>query len=170
MKDCAYLQESAAFDGTFSMEHGFNITLYFFNYLWSFFKEEIKIREALSPHDCHEIFFRDVCMGFESSPHWNEAVSRMKGIPKEKQRSLRLTEKEVFLCTVEFCKLWNEIFRERIAGSNIDALQHLLESMQTKPEQHAEEWAIWEKAIRDSFNTGITYLDWTDELPPRGER
>jgi hypothetical protein len=153
----------------FSVEQGFSICLHFFLSLWPMFEAET-LDPVTEKKSAHEIFLLFVCMGDECSPHWNEAIFRVKKIPKEEQKTLKLNSEELFLCTLEFCKFWNEIFHERVAESNIDSLQRLLESMLASPPTHIFEWELWQKATNAGLEVSVATFDWNDELGPSGER
>lgn len=145
----------------FSVEQGFAISLIFFLRLWP----DIEPQALLLDDDkliTHKLFFRDVCLGYEVSAEWNQAVFRATEIPKENQRSLKLTEKDVFLCAIEFAKLHNEHWE-----SEIDYTVHFLESMKKDPKEHQKAWAIWKKAKEDFMSGRTTFydLDWSAEFP-----
>ena len=147
----------------FSVEQGYAIGLIFFLRLWTAIEPQV-MQLGLDEDKLivYDIFFRDICTGYEASAEWNQAVFRAKGIPKENQKILKLTNEELFLCAIEFAKLHNERWE-----SNIDYAVNLLESMKKSPRDHQKEWAIWEKA-RDDFMSGRSTfydLDWSAILP-----
>ncbi|MCI0381545.1 MAG: hypothetical protein L0207_00620 [Chlamydiae bacterium] len=145
----------------FSVEQGFTISLIFFLRLWPFIEKEVKFLPGDAP-STHELFFFEVCSGFESSAEWNEAVFRAKKISKEKQRQLKLSEEDLFLCTIEFCKLHNERYESRL-GYTVD----LLESMKQNPKNHKAEWTTWKSAIDAVINKNqrLSDFNWSAELP-----
>lgn len=146
---------------TFSVEQGFAIGLIFFLDLWPLVEPQALLLDGDKPV-LHDLFFRDVCLGYEVSAEWNEAVLRVTGIPRESQRNLKLTEKDVFLCAIEFAKFYNERWE-----SSIDYTVHFLESMKKDSKNHQKAWAVWQKA-KDDFMSGRTTfydLDWTAVLP-----
>jgi hypothetical protein len=83
-------------------------------------------------------------------------------IPKEEQRLLQLSLSEIFLCTLEFCKLHNERYESRIAYA-----VHLLESMKKDPKSYKTEWAVWQDVVEQTVNKYMNSneFDWSDELP-----
>lgn len=145
----------------FSVEQGFAISLIFFLDLWDLVEPHTSLLEGDAP-STQVLFFCEVCDGHETSAEWNQAVFRAKQIPKENQRSLKLTNDDMFLCAIEFARLHNERWESRL-----DYTVRLLESMQKNPANHQVEWAIWEKAKNDFMSKRTTFydLDWSDELP-----
>ncbi len=146
-----------------SVEQGFNVCLLFFNHLWPFIEPktaEMDEETAL----LHVIFFCDICMGFESSAEWNEAIFRVKRIPKEEQKKgLMLSEEDLFLCSIEFFNFCNEKFELKLQYAS-----NILESMRTNPKNYSLEWSLWKKAVADSFNTYVvSKFDWLQELPSK---
>lgn len=143
-----------------SVEEGFVISLIFFLDLWSIIKPAVLASKA--DLIVNELFFLDVCTGYESSAEWNEAVFRAKKILKQNQRQLKLTMGDLFLCTIEFCKLHNERWE-----SKLDYTVHLLESMKKNPKEHSVEWDVWKNAINQVLVKHATLcdFDWSDELP-----
>ncbi len=181
-----------------SVEQGFNVCLLFFNDLWPLMKPKMN---ELNREDSaiFKLFFLDVCMGFESSAQWNEAIFRIKKIPKDEQRfgahrqisrsvlreqhvadwvatgkdiaslfylaapkGLTLSIEDLLLCTIEFCRIYNEIFHGKLAY-----ILNMVESMKSHPENYPFEWPIWEKAIADSYSTVVCNFDWSREPYPR---
>ena len=144
----------------FSVEQGFVITMAFFLTLWPLVESRITEEERL--YGTYTLFFREVCYGEECSAEWNEAIRRAINILKEEQRTLRLSQPEIFLSALEFCKLHNERYKGRITYA-----VHLLELMKKNPEQYPAEWAIWQKAVQDGVHkyTSTDYFDWSAELP-----
>lgn len=147
---------------TFTVEQGYKIGLIFFLDLWDLLEPDVKELEGDNTLIVHELFFREVCLGFEASAEWIEAVFRTKHVPREDQKQLKLTEPELFACSLEFCKLHNERW-EHI----LDYTVKYLESMQDYPEMHSSAWAVWEKAKNDVVSQRTTFydIDWTAELP-----
>lgn len=160
MNQASLSPESNPSKETFSIEQGFNVCLLFYIYLWPLIEPktlEMDRERAL----LYTIFFCDICMGFESSARWNEAIFRVKKIHKKDQRELKLTEEELFLCTLEFFKFNNELL-----DSKLDIAAKLLESLRANPQNHPQEMSIWKKAVADSFKTYVLKkFDWSRELP-----
>ncbi len=145
----------------FTVEQGFAVSLIFFLRLWPLVEPQALLLDGDKPVT-HDLFFREVCLGYETSAEWNEAVFRSTGIPRENQRDLKLTEEGLFLCAIEFAKFHNERW-----NSEIDFTVHLLESMKKDPKYHYKEWTVWKKA-KDDFMSGRTTfyeIDWTAVLP-----
>lgn len=143
----------------FSVLQGFNVCLLFFDYLWPLVEPktaELDEETAL----LHVIFFCDICLGFESSPRWNESIFRVKGIPKEEQKKgLMLSEEDLFQCSIEFFNFSNEKLELKLQYTS-----NLLESMKTNPQNHSTEWSLWKKAVADSYNTYVvSQFDWHRE-------
>lgn len=145
---------------TFSVEEGYVIGTVFFLELWPLLEPKITEKEEWT--GTYSLFFLIVCSGGECSAEWNEAVERAMHIPKENQKTLRLTVSEIFSCALEFCKLHNERYE-----NNISYAVNLLEAMQKNPESYRVEWNIWEKIIKDTKtkHIDIEEFDWSAELP-----
>lgn len=145
----------------FSVEKGYDISLIFFLSLWTLIEPEIKVFHK-SAFFTNVLFFHEVCSGFEVHAEWNESVYRVKKIPKENQKSILLSESEVFLCALEFCKLFNERFE-----SQLPYTVNLLEGMQKDPNFYNKEWSLWKNAIDRVMNQHKTLgdFDWSAELP-----
>lgn len=145
----------------FSVNEGYKIGLIFLTRLMSLL--EHKAREVEKDQDelaIYTLFFHEVCSGFESSPEWFEAVFRAKHASREEQKSLLLTELELFSCTLEFSKLHNERWENQLCY-----LIDLLESMQKQPEQHPLKWEIWEKVKQHvaAYPNTFYNVDWSVE-------
>ena len=151
----------ASMEQEFSVEQGFAISLIFFLDLWVLVEPHTSLLDENTSFT-HGLFFCSVCTGFETSAEWNEAVFRAKRVSKEKQKTLKLNNEDLFLCAIEFAKLHNERWK-----SAIDYTVHLLSSMQKNPKNYQEEWAIWEKAKNDFMNKRVTFsnFDWSADLP-----
>jgi hypothetical protein len=144
-----------------TVEQAFNICLTFYNDLWPSIEPKLP---GLN-HDAavvHDLFFTNTCIGFECSGEWMEAVFRITKISKiEQKRNLMLTEKEAFLCVVEFCKVCKELFKW-----DLGYILNLLDSMRSDPLKHSFEWSIWKQAVERSFTmqTNDWNLDWNAKL------
>ncbi len=123
-----------------TIEEGYHISLSFFNELWPLVEPNIQKPEEIK--NVHELFFCIVCIGEEASTEWKQAIYRAKKIPNEELRKTKLSEEDLFLCAIEFCKLHNE----RWEGM-LDHSVRLLESMKTNPENHPIEWEKWKWAM-----------------------
>jgi hypothetical protein len=145
---------------TFSVEQAFVIGMLFFIHLWPLVKPRIIEEEHLKK--TYSLFFVTVCSGDECCAEWNEAIRRALHIPKEEQRTLRLSLPEIFSCALEFCKLHNERYESKIAY----AVQ-LLEAMKEDPEKYKAEWSVWQDAVEQTVNKYMNSngFDWSDELP-----
>ncbi len=135
----------------FSVEKGYNIVLtFFYSYLFSYLEPKLaSLGEDIA--DTHDHFFITICGSEESSAEWNEAIRRAKQIPKEQQRDMKLTEEDLFLCAIEFCRLHNEYWVNKI-----DYTINLLESMKRDPKNHQIEWKMWKEATESHF------IKWND--------
>jgi hypothetical protein len=149
----------------FSVEQAFVIGMVFFLNLWPLV--EPKVVEEEQKLGMYSLFFVLVCSGdsyFGEAPHaeWNEAIHRALHIPKEGQRKLQLSLPEIFLCVLEFCKLYNERY-----DSKIEYAVRLLEAMREDPENYKAEWAVWQDAyeqmVKKYMNSNS--FDWSAELP-----
>ena len=144
---------------TFSVGQAFTINIYFFLNLWSFVEPKVIEEERLD--GIYSFFFIEICSGYECYAEWNEAIRRALHVPKEKQRSLQLSLPEIFSCSLEFCKLYNERYNSKIVYA-VD----LLESMRKDPENYKTEWAVWQKIITVIVDKHMNDDDfnWLDEL------
>lgn len=141
-----------------SIEQGFTICLNFFSSLWP--SMEPKLQDMGHEESIiNELFFLDVCMGFECSAQWNEAVFRITKVSKQDQRKgLKLTEKETFLCAFEFCRIYDKIFKFQLSY-----ILNLVQSMLDHPSQHALEWGLWKKWVDSSFKSSFYFdINWND--------
>ncbi|MBI3211802.1 MAG: hypothetical protein HYZ47_03860 [Simkania negevensis] len=161
----------------FIIEDGFQIVMIFFEYLWELVKPRMvslrlitsKIhytdigKLATQPDELltiYELFFEVACLGFDCIGEFSRILTKVLGIPKEKQASIIVTEEQLFSIAEEFCKLHHERFDHKL-GYTLD----LLEDLRKHPEKHKEEWALWEKAITDVTEKGLQSagefdLDW----------
>jgi len=139
-----------------SIEQGFNICLLFFNDLWPSTEPKLTKLDG-DEATVNELFFLSVCMGFECSAQWNQAVYRVTKIPKEEQKKgFKISEKEVFLSMFEFSKIYNKIFKFKLIY-----VLNLLESMLAHPMDYYFEWSTWEGAVDYSFKTtDFVHLNW----------
>ena len=139
-----------------SIEQGFNICLFFFNYLWPSTEPKLaKLDDEEST--VNQLFFLHTCIGFECSAQWIQAVYLATKIPKEEQKKgFKLTEKEVFFSTLEFNKIYNKVFHFKLIY-----VLNLLESMLTHSMDYYFEWSTWEGAVDYSFKTtDFVHLNW----------
>ncbi|HEV3269897.1 MAG TPA: hypothetical protein VGZ69_04525 [Candidatus Rhabdochlamydia sp.] len=150
---------------TFSVVQAYVIAMLFFLELWPLVKP--KVIEEEQKLGIYSLFFVLVCSGdsyFGEAPHaeWNEAIHRALHVPKEEQRKLQLSISEIFLCVLEFCKLYNERY-----DSKITYAVHLLESMKKKPENYKAEWVVWQDVCIQTVNKYMNSdsFDWSAELP-----
>jgi|GEM_PF-5003060 len=142
-----------------SVEQAFNICLIFYNRLWP--SIEPKLHDL--DHDAavvHDLFFTSTCSGFECSGEWMEAVFRITHVPKSEQKNrLLLTEEEVFLCTIEFCKVCKDSF-----NWDLKYILYLLDAMQSDFQKHSFEWSLWRQAVERSYIKTFFHIDWNSEL------
>lgn len=125
-----------------TVEEGYHISLTFFNEMWPLVEQNIQKSEEIIT--VNELFFCVVCIGEEASTEWKQAVLRAKKIPNEELRNVKLTEEDVFLCAIEFCKLHNERWEGKL-----DYTLHLLESMKSHLEHHPKERRVWKWAMKE---------------------
>jgi hypothetical protein len=146
-----------------SVEQAYNICLFFYEALWASIEPKLVIVSEDSSV-CHMLFFTDVCLGFECSAIWMEAVFRIKKIPKIEQRKGEpLTVDDSFLCTVEFCRLCTELY-----NWDLRYILNVLASMRARPQNHHFEWTTWQESVDRSFKYPNYWdLNWNDELDRR---
>ena len=146
----------------YTVEQGYAIALVFFLRFWDLLEPEVKKLPGDDTLIVHKLFFRDVCIGFEASAEWIESVFRVIHATREEQKKLFISEADIFACALEFCKMHNERW-EHI----LDYTVRRLESMRDHPEQHAAEWAIWEKTKSDILSKRTTFyaMKWSARLP-----
>lgn len=144
----------------FSVNEGYKIGLHFFLRLGPLL--ETKAKDLEGDLVVHDLFFCEVCSGFEASAEWIEAVFRVNHAYRQELKLLQLTETELFACVIEFCKIYNERWENVLAY-----ILSQLESMQTNPEQHSLEWDIWKKAKEHAiaYPESFDDVDWSAELP-----
>jgi len=142
----------------FSVEQGFDICTIFLALSWHSLK--VKISEMSENDALAYQMFSSVCMGFETSAEWNKAIYKIKHIRKQDQRHLKLSEHEVFLCSIKLCEIHNTRFVE---GSLNDLITRL-KRMYTDPTNYFTEWSLWQKAIKDSFSVSFYSFSWEEDL------
>jgi len=123
-----------------TVEEGYYISLIFFSELWPLVEPNVQESEEMKA--ANMLFFCVVTIGEEASSEWKEAIFRAKEITSDKLREAKLSESDLFLCAIEFCKLHNERWE-----GNLNYTLNLLESMRTNPENHPKEWAVWKTAM-----------------------
>ena len=148
----------------YSVEEGFDICIAFFCELWPSFKLRIA-NEPLDLDGCstYEFFVETICgWGLDACGEWNDAITRLLNIPIKDQVDLRLSEKDLFLATYEFCKIHNDRFL-----GELKIIVNLLESMMDSPEKYFFEWGIWVNTIalilsyeEHSFNWNTHLNEW----------
>lgn len=126
---------------TFSVEEGYIIGTVFFLELWPLVEPKIIEEDRIT--GTYTLFFLEVCSWNEYCAEWNEAVRRVTDIPKTKQPTLQLSLPQIFQCTLEFCKLHNKQYENRLIY-----VVKILESMKEVPQQYQVEWGLWGKAVR----------------------
>ncbi len=114
----------------FSVVQSFDISTLFFNYLYP--SLEAKFPEMSEDDVTVYEIFTCVCKGFETSAEWNKAIYRLKKIRKDDQTNIKLSPCDVFLCSIELCKIHSARFEE----GSYSYLIHLLEDMHHYPENH----------------------------------
>lgn len=142
----------------FSVEHGYNICLIFYHCVWPSVQPKLP---ELSQDSAivHDLFFTSICLGFECSAHWFEAVSRITHVPRINQKELLLTEEEICRCTIEFCKICKEMYEW-----DLGYILNLLDAMESNPQTHSYEWTLWKKAIGESIFYTFYHLEWNAEF------
>ncbi len=154
--------DSNAEEKKYTLDQSYAIGLIFLIDLWPIFEPMIEASEG-DDKIMHVVFFTSVCSGFESSREWVEAVTRAKNISQEEQKDLELSEADIFSCACEFSKLYNERWK-----GDIDDIIRLLDEMKNHPEEHQNEWKIWDKARDDYTRQHATFpygIDLTTEPP-----
>ena len=144
-----------------SVEEGFYACATFFTNLWLLLDPTNSLYNSHPYLSCH-IFCQSQCVEGLDGPapeghaEWNEIVSRLKSCPKEQQKKLKLTTNEIFLCMIDFCKLYNKKHELWGVKGNYEANLHfiieLLQSMQKKAKDSKEEWALFKQSIESSIN------------------
>ena len=142
----------------FSVVQGFDIATLFFTFLWP--SLEAKFPEM--PEDDVAVYgiFTDVCLGFETSAEWNKAIYRLKKIRKDDQEKIKLSAHDLFLCSIEICKIQSA----RFEGASYDYLINWLQDMLSYPKKHTFEWSIWQKAVKESFTRTFHPFSWLEDL------
>jgi len=121
-----------------TIEEGYSISLIFFYLLWFLIGPRVQEPENLKI--INELFFFEVCMGNEASTEWKQAIFRAKQIPKEKIRETKISEEDLFLCAIEFCKIHNERWEGALNSTFL-----LLEAMIA--DLNHPEWKRWKEAM-----------------------
>lgn len=144
---------------TFSAEQSYVISMLFFLHLWPLVEPNLTEEERFLGSYC--LFFIVVCSGDKCSVEWDEAICRALHIPKEAQKTLQLSPPEIFSCILEFCRIQNKRYDYKMMYA-----VHLLESMKKEPEQHKDEWAIWQDVVEQMVNKYMDSkgFDWSAEL------
>lgn len=143
----------------FSVEKGYYICLAFFVNIWSYYERKVV---NIPEKDIYKLFFCTICgSAIDSEIDWNDAIFHTLGIVKENQRGLKLSAKELFLCSIEFCKIHNDRFGNKLAD-----IVSLLKAMLKKPDQYSIEWSLWTKAFckieeysNFDFNWDTTFIE-----------
>ncbi len=147
----------------FTVEEANTIGLSFFLELWPQIEP---VTQTFDEHAAvtHDLFFTSSCCDDETNAQWNRAVFRVTKVPKGSQKELTMTQEEMFLCTIEFCKVLSELY-----DWDLNYTLQLLDSMQREPEKHALEWGIWNSNVKDIATGRYTprNFDWFDRMPQR---
>jgi hypothetical protein len=145
----------------FTVEEGYAISLMFFLELWTLIEPVIAVTTI--DLNTYILFFREVCLGYEASAEWIEAVRRATGFSRMEQKTLKLSDGQLFSCAIEFCKLHNERW-----DSEIDYAVQFLDSMKKDPDKHRREWDLWETTKTDYMSKRVKFtrnFDWSAQLP-----
>lgn len=162
-----------------SVEQAFTVCIVFFINLWDLIEPELPPSDP-SPYkeiyEIHELFCNTICSTAASGPYpeghaeWNEAVFKIKKITKKNQKQLKLTINELFLCMIEFCKLYSKRYELNIIEfcqsksyygeyeSNLHFLIQLLESMKQDPKNHLKENLLLKKTTAE-VESGTLKID-----------
>lgn len=148
-------------EDTLSVENGLAVCKAFFFHLWPLLESKL-ISQKFSQeiYEDTKIFCQSICQGKGSSAEWNEAIFHATGISKENQRELKLTKDDLFLCTIEFCKIYNKRYE-----SNLCSLIGLLEFMKQDSKNYREEEQLFKKSFFEiRTQPYLSYFDWSAEF------
>jgi hypothetical protein len=95
---------------------------------------------------------------------WNETIFRIKQVPKESQRLLKLTSEELLSCMIEFCKFYNRKYKKYGDKSNLNYAIQLLEHTKENPKKFRECSQLFNQAVAD-IKSGLlmSKFDWNAE-------
>ncbi len=124
---------------TFTVDKGYDVALIFFNLLWPFVEPHTLNSDEIKT--VNMLFFIDICNGTEASPEWRSAIFKAKKIKREDLPNAMLSDTDLFLCTTEFCKIYNEHW-----SGKLKYVLSLLEKMKSDPREHSKEWQLWNEA------------------------
>jgi len=146
----------------YTADQGYAIGLVFFLDLWDLLEPEVEKLPGDNTLILHELFFREVCLGFEASAEWIESVFRVTRASRKQQHELLMSEADLFACALEFCKMHNERWEHIL---NYTVLK--LESMRDHPVRYLVEWEIWKKVKSDILSKKTTFyaIKWSARLP-----
>ena len=157
-------EEASWTEKTYSVEEAYDIGTEFFCELWPTFKLEIADREDASGDSTYRLFVETICGAkFDSYREWNDSIFRALQIPTSRQVRIKLSMQELFLATLEFCKLHNERF-----FGEIDLLVDRLEAMLADPEGYLFEWNIWKKTVEIVLSFEMHPFEWRFNPPQEG--
>lgn len=139
---------------TFSVEEGHLINAVFFELMIPLIESKVIEKDEI---EFYHFFCDQICSWNEYSAEWNEAVYRATNIPKDQQLTAQLSLSQLFRCTLEFCKLNNKHYENRLIY-----IVKILEAMQEAPQQYPLEWDIRQKAVQYAQKNSIHYddFDW----------
>ena len=145
----------------YSVGEAYDICISFFCELWPTFKLEVADAPKWDGRSMYAFFVESICgAGFDSCGEWNEAIFRALQSPKKSQPEIRLSPKELFLSTLEFCKLHNERF-----SNDLVFLVDRLEAMLNDPEDYLFEWNVWRQTITKTLSFELHTFNWNTEPP-----
>ncbi len=159
MKKLTPPKEAAWTQKQYSVGEAFDIGTAFFCELWPTFKLELADVYGIAGNSTYRLFVESICgVGWDSYGEWNEAVFRALKIPTKEQVGMKFSPEELFLSTLEFCRLHNERFFKEIS-----LLVELLEGMIADPEEYLFEWDIWTKTIPLVLSFPLHSFNWNTE-------
>ena len=144
-----------------SVEEGFYACATFFTNLWLLLDPTDSLSDS-GLYSTYHLFCMTECGEGITGPapighaEWNEIIFRTKHTSKDQQKTIKLTTDEAFLCMMEFCKIFNKkhelIWKKDKEEANLHLIINLLNSTKNHPENHREEWVLFQKSITSSIN------------------
>jgi hypothetical protein len=154
----SFFETSEWLEKQYSVEEGYDISAEFFCELWPSFKPKVSSYFREGKVSAYELFVETICnIRIDGYTEWNDAIFHALHIPKRDQRLLALSQKDIFLATLEFCRIHNERF-----FNGLIVLLKLLESMLENPRDHIQEWDIWIKNTQRVMSFEVHPFDWEE--------
>ena len=156
-----------------SVEEGFAVCASFFMNLWLILDPTDSLVEV-EPYGTYYLFCQIECGEGISGPapsghaEWNEIVFRVKHVPKDQQKTLKLTTDEVLLCMLEFCKLYNKKYKlwgvQHNDESNLFLIIDILNSVQKNTKENKSARVLFQDSIASVINGFYSHFsfDWDD--------